>query len=89
MMELQKQAKKLKKELANIHIEAEHAGVKVTISGEQKVISVEIINKELLNDQDKLQKALTESFNKAVTKSQEVAAKNMKGIMGNLGLGGI
>ena len=89
LMELQKQAKKLKKELSNIHIEAEQSGIKIVISGEQKVISVEIINKELLNSLDQLQKNLTEAFNKGISKSQEVAAENMKGIMGDLGLGGV
>ena len=42
MYSLQKQAKTLKKELKNIHIEAEVEGVIVIINGEQEVISVTI-----------------------------------------------
>lgn len=89
LMELQKQAKKLKKELSQIHIEAEHQGVKVVISGEQKVINVKIEDQSLLENLSKLEENLTEAFNNGIKKSQEVAAENMKGIMGNLGLGGV
>ena len=42
MYRLQKEAKKVKKELKNIHIEAEHKGVTVVVDAEQKVVSVTI-----------------------------------------------
>lgn len=87
LYEMQKKAKDIKKKLANIHIEAEASGVVVTINGEQVVVKVEIKDESLLTDKEKLQAALTEAFNKAVKKSQEVAAENMKDIMGSLGLG--
>ncbi len=87
LYELQKQAKEIKKKLKNIHVEADFEGVKVTINGEQTIVSVEIVDESLLSDKKKLEKNLAEAFNKGVKKSQEVAAENMKDIMGNLGLG--
>lgn len=87
LYEMQKQAKAIKEKLAKTHIEAELNGIKITISGEQKVIKVEIIDESLLSDKAKLEKALLEAFNKGVEKAQEIAAANMKDIMGSLGLG--
>ncbi|MBP7819625.1 YbaB/EbfC family nucleoid-associated protein [Candidatus Gracilibacteria bacterium] len=87
LYDMQKQAKAIKEKLAKTHIEAELNGIKITISGEQKVIKVEIMDESLLSDKAKLEKSLLEAFNKAVEKAQEVAAANMKDIMGSLGLG--
>jgi len=88
LYKMQKEARKIKKKLANIHIEAEADGVVITINGEQTVIKTEIKDKSLLSDQPKLETALTTAFNKAIKKSQEIAAEEMKDIMGNLGLSG-
>ena len=87
LYDMQKQAKAIKEKLAKTHIEAELNGIKITISGEQKVIKVEIIDESLLSDKAKLEKHLLEAFNIGVKKAQEVAAANMKDIMGSLGLG--
>lgn len=81
---LQKEAKKIKKELKNIHIEAESNGVIVIVDGEQKVIEVKL--PEDVSNKEMLQKDIVEAFNKAVKKSQEVAAEKMRDIMGGLGL---
>lgn len=87
LYKLQKEAKKITKDLEAIHIEAVHEGVTITINAKQKVISV-IISEEAKSS-SKLERILEEAFNKAMTKSQEVAAEKMKGIMGNLGLPGL
>lgn len=87
LYEMKKRAAAIKEKLAKTHIEAEFSGIKITISGEQKVIKVEIIDESLLSDKAKLEKNLLEAFNKGVEKAQEVAAANMKDIMGSLGLG--
>ena len=84
MYKLQKEAKKIQKELANIHIFSESNGVKVTVNGKQEVISVEFEDESILKDPSKLNKALTEAFNKALTKSQQVAAEKMKSVMGGM-----
>ncbi len=82
---LQKQAKEIKQQLKNIHIEAETDGVKVTVNGEQLFLDVVIA--EGLTDSKKIAKALVDAANKAVKKAQSIAAEKMKGVMGDMGLG--
>jgi len=87
MYKLQKEAKKIKKELANTHIFAEVDGVKVTVSGEQEIVKVEFLH-EAPADREKLARAFQEATNKAFKKAQQVAAERMKEIMGGFpGLG--
>ena len=87
LLQMQKMAKDIKKKLANIHIEAEVEGVIVVINGEQEVISVTIPEGATANPQ-KLAENLVKAFNKAIKKSQQIAAEEMKPVMGNMGLGG-
>lgn len=88
MYQLQKQARKIKNELQNTHIEADTDGVVVTINGEQEVVKVEISDDAMKNKKD-LEKNLEKSFNKAVKKSQEIGAKLMKDVMGDSGFPGL
>ena len=82
MYRLQKEAKKIKKELGQIHVFSEVNGVKVTVSGEQEVVSVEFLDPSVLQDDKKCSKSLVEALNKAIKKSQQVSAEKMKAIMG-------
>ncbi len=84
LYKLQKQAKELKKQLKNIHVEAEHDGVVVTVNGEQNFISVSI-PEAFEGDNEKIGKAVVEASNKAIKKSQEVGAQKMQEMMGGLG----
>ena len=87
MYKLQKEAKKIKKELGNTHIFAEVDNVKVTVSGEQEIIRVEFLE-GASDDKVKLAKGFQEATNKAFKKAQQVAAEKMKAIMGDFpGLG--
>lgn len=88
LYKLQKQAKKIKDELANIHIEAVEGGVKVVINGEQHCISVEINHAHYNGNTDQIAKDLVIAINKAIKKSQAIAAEKMKDIMGDMGLPG-
>ena len=90
MMKLKKEATAIQKKLKNIHVEAEEGEVKITISAEQVVVKVEINNNEIdPKIKQKLEDALLKGFNKGIKKSQEIAAENMKGLLGQLGgLGG-
>ena len=82
---LQKQAKQIKKELANIHIEAETDGVLVTVNGEMEVISVKIPDEmKTSENSEKLTAAIVSASNKAIKKAQEIAAEKMKGVMGEM-----
>lgn len=89
MYKLQKEAKKIKKELAKIHVFAESEGVKVTVNCEQEVLSVEFLENAVRDNDKKLGKAVMDATNRAVKKSQQVAAEKMKAVMGGFpGLGG-
>ncbi len=87
---LQKQAKQIKSELKNIHIESESSGVKVVVTAEQELHSISI-PEELLSPDKKLlvEKAIKEAIGKAMKKAQEIAAQKMKVVFGDMGLPGL
>ncbi len=85
MYKLQKQAKDIKKKLKNIHIEATEDNIVIVIDGHQEVVSVKI-NSEKIENIKNLENSLTKAFNKAIKKSQEIAAVEMKDVMGSMGL---
>lgn len=84
LYKVQKQAKQIKKQLKNIHIEAEAEGILITISAEQKLIDIKL--PEVIHDTNKLKQNLIKAFNKAMEKSQQISAEKMKGVMGDMGL---
>jgi len=88
MYSLQKKAKQIKKGLKNTHIEAEVDGVIVTIDGEQEVVNI-FIPEPLLSNGKKLGEIMVKCLNKAIKKSQQIAADEMKDVMGNMGLPGL
>ena len=83
MFRLQRQAKQIKKELKNIHVEAESNGVKVIVSAEQKVLSVEIAESV---PRERIGEYLMDALNRALSKAQIVSAERMQAVMGELGL---
>jgi DNA-binding YbaB/EbfC family protein len=92
MYKIQKEARKIKGELKNTHIEAETEGVTITINGEQEVIKVEITDEAIQNAAEKkksLEEALEKAFNKAIKKSQQIGAEKMKDIMGGMNFPGL
>jgi DNA-binding protein YbaB len=84
MYKLQKQAKEIKKQLKNIHIEAEHEGVKVTVDGEQTFLECKVAE-AILGDAGKIEKGFIEAANKAIKKAQTIGAEKMKDVMGGMG----
>jgi len=88
LYKLQKQARNIKKQLNNTHIESEQDGVKVTINGEQEIIEIEI-SQEALQDPKKLEKTLVQTINKGIKKSQQIGAELMKDVMGGLNIPGM
>ena len=91
MMKLQQEAMKVKKELENTIIEAEVDGLVVSINGEMKVEKVDFEADTLIpglssTQKEALEKAIAESVNKGVKKSQEVAADKMQGVMSAMGM---
>ncbi|MDP1743586.1 MAG: YbaB/EbfC family nucleoid-associated protein [Candidatus Amesbacteria bacterium] len=77
MNKLRQQAMTMQKNLAAQTITVEENGVKVVITGDQKILSIEIqgLSNEVLND----------VINKAIRKSQELAAKELMNVSGGMG----
>jgi DNA-binding protein YbaB len=77
---LRQQAMQMQKNLAGQTITVEENGVKVVITGDQKILELTIqgIGNPVLND----------VLNKAVRKSQELAAKELMNVSGMGGGGG-
>ncbi len=88
LYKMQKQARQIKKQLSNTHIEAEQDGVKVVINGSQEIVEVDI-SEEAMKDRKSLGKTLLQTFNKAVKKSQQVGAEMMKEVMGDFNFPGM
>jgi len=84
MFKLQKQAKKIKKELKNIHVEAEAEGVEVVVNAEQEVISI-TISEDV--SRERIPALLKDALNRAMKKAQIVAAEKMQAVMGQMGMG--
>lgn len=66
----------LQRKIAGKKIEVESEGVKVVVTGEGKIKSIEI------DGQD--ERRVLEVVNEAITKAQKFAAEEMKGSMGDL-----
>jgi len=84
MYKLQKEAKKIKKELAKTHIFSEVNEVKVTVTAEQKIVSVEILNDEILSDKKKLEKVKPKNFDQLTLVKELV--KEIACLSGELGV---
>jgi DNA-binding protein YbaB len=80
LKKMRDQAMEIQKKLSAIKITVEHKGVTVVMTGDQKVISID-------GEQDF--NKITEAVNEALKQSQKVAAEEMKGMMGGLGLPGM
>ncbi len=84
MFKLQREAKKVKKELKNIHVEAETPNVKVVVSAEMEIIDIIIQPSASIAN---LPNELKDALNRAFKKAQIVSAERMQAIMGELGIG--
>lgn len=84
MFRLQREAKKIKKELASIHVEAEGQWCSVVVSAEMEVVSVTIKDGAAA---DTLGRDIADALNRALKKAQIVSSEKMQGVMGEMGLG--
>jgi len=90
LYKMQKQMRDAKKKLAAIEIEAEEGDVLVVVNGAQEVVDIKFQAEGLIPaNQQKLQKDTLTALKRALKKSQEVAAEEMKPLMGGLGLPGM
>lgn len=77
MNKLRQQAMQMQKNLSSQQITIEENGVKIVITGDQRIVELSIqgISNEVLND----------VLNKAIRKSQELAAKELMNVSGGMG----
>ena len=80
LKKMRDQAMEIQKKLAGIKITVEHKGVTVVMTADQKVVSI--------SGESDHQK-ITEAVNEALKQTQQVAANEMKGMMGGMGLPGM
>lgn len=80
LKKMRDQAMEVQKKLSGIKITVEHKGVTVVMTADQKVISI---------DGEMDPGKITEAVNEALKQSQKVAAEEMKGMMGGLGIPGM
>ncbi len=91
-MELKAKLDKAQKELNNTVVEADagKGAVKVTINGQQKVLSIEISPSVIdPNKKKQLEDLVLRAVNDAVGKSQKAAAKQLQGLAGGLKIPGL
>lgn len=90
--ELKSKLDKAQKELSKLEVEGEagKGSVKVTMNGQQKILSIKIspdvINPNKASD---LEKLILKAIGEATNKSQKVAAQQLKGITGGLKIPGL
>jgi len=90
--QLQARLAKAQEELSNITVEASSGGgaVKVTMNGQQKILSVKI-SPEVVSAEDieLLEDLVLTAVREAMAKSQEAAAKHLSSITGGLKIPGL
>jgi len=90
--ELKSKLDKAQKELANTTLEADSGkgAVKVTINGQQKILSVKISPKVIdPNKAEELEKLVLQAISEATAKSQKLAAKHLGKLTGGFKIPGL
>lgn len=90
--ELKSKLDKAQQELSNTIIEASSgkSAVKVTINGQQKIESIKISPEVIDPDKAELLEDLVlKAVSEAITKSQKLAAKQLRGLTGGLKIPGL
>ena len=90
-MEMRNQMKRLQREIEEMTKEYENGGVRVVVTGDMVVKSIEIADKSLLDPakEEKLLRTFAENVNKALTLAKNEAQERMKAVTKELGLGGL
>ena len=83
MFRMQREAKRVKKELKTIHVEAEAQGVNVVVAADQEIIGIQIAEDV---PRDQIGPRLKDALNRAFKKVQIISAEKMQGVMGEMGL---
>ena len=90
--ELKSKLDKAQKELSNAIVEADSGkgAVKVTINGQQKILSINISPKVIdPSNAEHLEELVLKAVSEAIAKSQKLAAKQLGGLTGGLKIPGL
>jgi hypothetical protein len=90
--ELKARLDKAQKELGNTVVEADSGkgAVKVTMNGQQKLLSIKISPQAIDPNKPKyLEGLVVKAVNEAIEKSQKAAARQLKGLTGGLKIPGL
>jgi len=90
--ELKSKLDEAQKELSNVVVEADSGkgAVKVTINGQQKILSIKISPVVIdPNKPEHLEELVLKAVSEAVAKSQKLAAKQLKGLTGGFKIPGL
>jgi DNA-binding YbaB/EbfC family protein len=90
--QLRSKLDKAQKELAKTIIEAESGkgAVKVTVNGQQKILSIKISPDAMNPDKPQdLEKLIMKAINDATDKSQKMASKELKSLTGGIKIPGL
>ncbi len=90
--ELKSKLDKAQKGLSNTIVEADSGkgAVKVTINGQQKILSIKISPKVRdPNNAEHLEELVLKAVSEAITKSQKLAVKQLGGLTGGLKIPGL
>ncbi|MCX6811368.1 MAG: YbaB/EbfC family nucleoid-associated protein [Candidatus Berkelbacteria bacterium] len=89
MLKLQREAKRIQKELRNTEVESVSGGgkIKVILSGEVQVVKIDI-DEDVLKPENKteIEDSLINTINAGVKKAQAEAAEKSKGMLSKLNL---
>ncbi|NOZ36388.1 MAG: YbaB/EbfC family nucleoid-associated protein [Chlorobi bacterium] len=93
MTQMQEQAAQIKKRLDNtvVEAEAENGLVKITATGNKKILSIEI-NEKIAGNKETVEDFVILAVNKVLEKAEEIAQKETKSMAKNVlpdGLGNI
>ena len=90
--ELKAKLEKTQKELSDVIVETKSGkgAVKITINGQQKILSIKISPKVIDPDRaEHLEGLLLKAISDAVGKSQKLASKRLKGLTGGFKIPGL
>ena len=90
--QLKSKLDKAQKELGKTIVEADSGkgAVKVTINGQQKILSIKISPKVIdPNNAEHLEELVLKAVSEAIAKSQKLAATQLKGLTGGLKIPGL
>ncbi|MDO8269538.1 MAG: YbaB/EbfC family nucleoid-associated protein [Candidatus Levybacteria bacterium] len=84
LKKLRDQANAIQKELAQIEVEAEKGRVKIVMTGDMKVKSVEINGEEMRDAKDAINEAVDKAQKKSAQKMQQMGG-GLQELLGGLG----